>query len=186
MTVEHDWERTIVARLTAGDPAALAALYDQFASFVFGLARRVTRDHSLAEEITNDVFTFVWERPDRIDLDRGSVRSLLGTVTHRRAVDCIRSAESARRRMIKQAEEARLETPDIAETVDAFLYAEDVRRAVAALPETERTPILLAYFDGYTYRQVAERLGIPEGTAKSRIKRALAGLGAALPQDAGS
>jgi RNA polymerase sigma-70 factor (ECF subfamily) len=189
MACETDWEQLMIVRLTAGDPSALAALYDRFAGFVFGLARKVTRDQSLAEEVTNDVFGYLWEHPGRVDLGRGSIRSFLGTIAHRRSVDRIRANEATRRRLGRYALGQDLDADratDIAEQVVASAYADQVRRAVAELSEPERTPILLAYFEGCTYREVADRLGIPEGTAKSRIRKGLSVLGQALNQEMAS
>ena len=180
MTDKRDWEHTTMARLCAGDGAALGELYDQFGGFVFGLARRITSDTDLAQEVTQEVFCYLWQHPDRFDGARGSVRGFLGTLAHRRAVDLVRSTESIRRTATRHAAQRTLTPPDIAERVDAYLQAEDVRSAVAELPEEQRVPILLAYFEGYSYRQLAELLGIPEGTAKSRIRRALARLNASL------
>ena len=186
MACDTDWEQLMMVRLTAGDPSALVALYDRFAGFVFGLARKVTRNQSLAEEITNDVFGYLWEHPDRVDLGRGSVRSFLGTVAHRRSVDRIRSSEATRRRLFRYTLGQEVDAgrvADIAEQVVANAHSDQVRRAVADLPEPERAPILLAYFGGFTYREVAARLGIPEGTAKSRIRKGLSVLGEALDQE---
>lgn len=169
-----------MARLRAGDGAALGELYDQFGGLVFGLARRITRDTDLAQEVTQEVFCHLWQHPDRFDDDRGTIRGFLGTLAHRRAVDTVRSTEAYRRTATREAAQYPPTPPDIAERVEAYLQAEEVRSAVAGLPEEERVPILLAYFDGYSYRQLAELLGIPEGTAKSRIRRAMAHLNASL------
>lgn len=180
MSDRGDWEQTTMARLGAGDGAALGELYNQFGGFVFGLARRITRDTDLAQEVTQEVFCYLWQHPDRFDGARGSIRGFLGMLAHRRAVDSVRSVEAMRRTATRHASQREPTPPDIAERVDAYLQAEDVRSAVAGLPEEQRVPILLAYFEGYSYRQLAELLGIPEGTAKSRIRRALARLNASL------
>src|SRR3954462_14952474 len=86
-------DAALLARLQAGDDLALAAIYDRHAGLVYGLARRVTRDEQLARDITQDVFSYLWELPDRVDLSRGSVRAYLAVVTHRRAVDEVRRNE---------------------------------------------------------------------------------------------
>jgi RNA polymerase sigma-70 factor (ECF subfamily) len=166
------WERTTRDRLIAGEEGALNEIYDQFASFVYGLALRVIGDARAAEDVSQDVFVTFWERPDAFDPDRGSLRTWLGTLAHRRAVDHVRREEARRRRAIKDA--ARPETtPDVEEMAIALVTAERVRSALATLPGDQQRAIQLAYFGGKTYRQVAEVLGIPEGTAKSRLRLGL-------------
>lgn len=165
-------ERALARRLCAGDDTALTELYDTYSPFVFGLALRVIGDRSAAEDVTQDVFVGLWAQPDRFDPDRGSLRAFLGTLTHRRSVDLIRNEESRKKREDKTSAE-----PVFAAQVDEdalrSVTARTVRIAVAALPATQREALELAYFDGHTYRQVADRLGIPEGTAKSRLRLAL-------------
>jgi RNA polymerase sigma-70 factor (ECF subfamily) len=170
-----------MARMRAGDPTALAEVYDQYAGYVFAIARRVTLDASLAEDVTQEVFCQLWERPAMFEPDRGTLRSFIATLAHRRAVDCVRRQEATRRRDVKDLHHPP-DQPDIAEEVGAFLLADDVRAAVETLPEEQRTPVLLAYFRGYTYRELATILGIAEGTAKSRIRLALAKLRRALSE----
>jgi RNA polymerase sigma-70 factor, ECF subfamily len=166
------WERTTRDRLIAGDEGALNEIYDQFASFVYGLALRVIGDARAAEDVSQDVFVTFWERPDAFDPARGSLRTWLGTLAHRRAVDHVRREEARRRRAVKDA--ARPETtPDVEEMAIALVTAERVRSALATLPDDQQRAIQLAYFGGKTYRQVAEVLGIPEGTAKSRLRLGL-------------
>lgn len=166
----RQWDKELHDRLVAGDEAALGELYDQFSAMVYGLAARVTRDWSAAEDITQDVFVRLWEHPEAFDPARGSLRAWLGTITHRRAVDFVRRAE-VRRRYASDAVPQRPETPvpNPEEMAVAGAVAKSVQAAVDGLPPAQRDAILLAYFDGKTYRQVAETLGIPEGTAKSRL-----------------
>jgi RNA polymerase sigma-70 factor (ECF subfamily) len=171
------WERTTRDRLIAGEEGALNEIYEQFSSFVYGLALRVIGDARAAEDVSQDVFVTVWERPAAFDPDRGSLRTWLGTLAHRRAVDHVRREEARRdearkRRAIKDV--ARPETtPDVEEMAMALVTAERVRSALATLPDEQRRAIQLAYFGGKTYRQVAAVLGIPEGTAKSRLRLGL-------------
>jgi RNA polymerase sigma factor (sigma-70 family) len=122
--------------------------------------------------VSQDVFVGLWERPDAFDPDRGSLRSWLGTVTHRRAVDHVRREEARRRRAERAAGRISV-TPDVDEMATALVTAERVRAALDVLPADQRTAIQLAYFGGRTYRDVARILGIPEGTAKSRLRLAL-------------
>jgi RNA polymerase sigma factor (sigma-70 family) len=166
------WERTTRDRLIAAEEGALNEIYEQFSSFVYGLALRVIGDARAAEDVSQDVFVTVWERPDAFDPDRGSLRTWLGTLAHRRAVDHVRREEARRRRAIKDASRPQT-TPDVEEMAMALVTAERVRSALATLPDEQRRAIQLAYFGGKTYRQVAEVLGIPEGTAKSRLRLGL-------------
>ena len=165
-------ERSLAQRLRVGDEAALGELYDLHSGFVFGLALRVIGDKQAAEDITQDVFVSFWERPDRYEPDRGTLRAFLGTLTHRRSVDFIRREEARRRRETKTSLEPRIAT-GVDESALRTLTSESVREAVALLPPAQREALELAYFHGHTYRQVADVLGIPEGTAKSRLRLGL-------------
>jgi RNA polymerase sigma factor (sigma-70 family) len=162
-----DKDKEVCERLTAGDEAALGELYDEFSPLVYGLAARVTRDWAAAEDITQEVFVRVWEAPQAFDPARGTWMGWLCTMTHRRAVDWVR--RSAARHRHSAAAAPPVAAPDPEETAVAGSVAKSVQVAVNDLPEAQREVIRLAYFDGQTYRQVAETLGIPEGTAKSRL-----------------
>jgi RNA polymerase sigma factor (sigma-70 family) len=172
------WDEEVCERLVAGDEAALGELYDEFSPLVYGLAARVTRDWAAAEDITQEVFVRVWEDPQAFDPARGTWRGWLGTMTHRRAVDWVRRGEVRRRRTADAAPPPA--APDPEETAVAGSVAKSVQAAVDDLPAAQREAIRLAYFDGQTYRQVAETLGIPEGTAKSRLWLGLRRLAARL------
>lgn len=178
-------DSVLLARVCAGDHAALGTLYTRHASLVFGLARRVTRDEQLARDITQDVFTYLWERPDRVDQTRGSLRTYLAVVAHRRAVDEVRRAE---RRARIEVDVATPEFEDGPETAVVEEAAQRWRRdrlqaALRTLSAEQRTALGLAYFDGLTYRQVAQALGLPEGTVKSRLRLALHKLRVSLGDD---
>jgi RNA polymerase sigma factor (sigma-70 family) len=179
VVVSSDWERDVRERLVGNDDAALAEIYDQYSSFVYGLALRVVGDARAAEDISQDVFVGLWERPAAFDPDRGSLRTWLGTLTHRRAVDYVRREEARRRRAERDAARA-VSAPDVEELATAMVAAERVRAALDLLPSEQRRAIQLAYFGGKTYRQVAEVLGIPEGTAKSRLRLGLRRIAEAL------
>ncbi len=173
------WEQDVKARLVARDCAALTELYDQFGSYVFGLAARVIGDRRAAEDITQDVFLSLWERPEAFEPERGKLRTFVGTLAHRRAIDYVRREEARRRRAARDAASAR-PIPDVDELAMAIVTAEHVRSEVERLPAEQREAIELAYFGGRTYRQVADELGIPEGTAKSRMRLGLRRIADAL------
>ena len=157
-----------------GDEAAFAKLYDATSARLFGLVLRTVRDRAQAEEVTQDAYLDIWRNSARFDPDRGSAMSWLMTIGHRKAVDRVRSAEAARRR--DTAYEARDQaTPFDQTSEDAHrnLDAQRVRRALDTLTETQRGALELAYFGGYTHREVATMLELPLGTAKTRIRDGL-------------
>jgi RNA polymerase sigma-70 factor, ECF subfamily len=179
VVVGSAWERDVRDRLVDGQEAALVEIYDQYASFVYGLAVRVIGDARAAEDVTQEVFVGLWERPAAFDARRGSLRTWLGTLAHRRAVDYVRREEARRRRAERDAARA-VTTSDVEELATALVSAERLRVALDVLPSEQRRAIQLAYFGGKTYRQVAEVLGIPEGTAKSRLRLGLRRIAEAL------
>jgi RNA polymerase sigma-70 factor, ECF subfamily len=181
-----DRDALLVERIRAGDEQALAAIYDQHAGLVYGLARRVARDEQLARDVTQEVFTYLWEMPDRVDLTRGSLRSYLAMLAHRRAVDEVRRHEARSR---AESAAALPEPEDGPETrvVDAATRTWRQRHLTALLdmlPAEQRAAVQLAYYDGLTYVQVAKALEIPEGTAKTRLRSALARLRTLLTDEA--
>lgn len=171
--ISRSWDQDVRDRLVAGDERALADAFDQLASFVYGLAQRVIGDPRAAEDVSQDVFLHLWEHPEAFDPTRGSLRTWVGTLAHRRAVDHVRREESRRRRAQREAGRRPPALPDVAELATAIVTAERVRAALDALPPEQRVCIELAYFGGKTYREVADVLGIPEGTAKSRLRLGL-------------
>ena len=152
---------------------ALAEAYRRHAGAVFALARRVLADPAAAEEIVQEVFLRLWNHADRFDPERGTLRSYLLAQTHGRSVDMLRSDTSRRRREERDARATAESGYDLEREVADMAMAEHVRDALVGLPVTERRPIELAYFGGYTYREVATMLGEPEGTVKSRIRAGL-------------
>ena len=173
-------DRELARRLVAGDEDALAEAYDLYSALVFGLAHRVTGSRAVAEDITQDVFVRLWTDPGAFDPDRASLRTWLGVLTHGRAVDVVRSdVRRTAREQLDAGDVIRLEPAAWArlESVEDEDLAQRVRRAVGRLPAPQREALRLAYFGGHSYRSVAAVLGIPEGTAKSRLRQALAKLG---------
>jgi len=152
---------------------ALAEVYRRHAGSVFALARRVTADAAIAEEVVQEVLLRLWANPDRFDSDRGTLRSFLLTQAHSRAVDAVRSETSRRRRESTDAARTAEAGYDLEREVWDLAMAEQVRSALHVLPGDERDAIELAYFGGHSYRSVAEMLDQPEGTVKSRIRTGL-------------
>ena len=167
----------LLVRSASGDRVSFAELYDRVSPQVVGVALRVLRDRALAEEVAQEVLTEVWQKADRFDPDRGSAAGWIVTFAHRRAVDRVRSEQAARDRNDRVAHRDQERSYDhVADEVERRLEHWQVREAVARLTERQREAIELAYFSGHTYREVASVLGIPEGTAKSRLRDALARL----------
>ncbi len=167
----------LLVRAASGDRVSFAELYDRVSPQVVGVALRVLRDRALAEEVAQEVLTEVWQKANRFDPDRGSAAGWIVTFAHRRAVDRVRSEQAARDRNDRVAHRDQERSYDhVADEVERRLEHWQVREAVARLTERQREAIELAYFSGHTYREVASVLGIPEGTAKSRLRDALARL----------
>ncbi len=155
------------------DEAALAELYRRHGAIVAAVSARLLGDRGRADEVTQEIFTRLWQRPERFDPERSSLRTFLVTDAHGRAVDRLRSDLRRTAREERHERNALRVDADVEREVWELLRAERVRDALVELPETERAAIQLAYFDGRTYREVADQLGIPEGTAKSRIRNGL-------------
>lgn len=162
----------LLVRVSRQDREAFSALYDELSSLVFGLALRTTRSHALAEEVAQEVFIQVWDQASRFDPAKGSARSWVATIAHRRAVDVVRRAQASANR--DEAQPAEGPAADVAEQVVDVDEHDRVRHAMKALTDLQREAVELAYFGGLTYRQVAERLGAPLGTVKTRMRDGLA------------
>jgi RNA polymerase sigma-70 factor (ECF subfamily) len=152
---------------------ALAELYRRHGGAVHGLARRILRSQQPAEEITQEVFLDLWKHPDKFDIQRGTLRSYLLKRTHGKSVDYIRSEVARKKREERTSRETAAADYDIDNEVWDMAVADQVKRALDALPNELRQPIELAYFGGNTYQQVAAILRAPEGTIKSRIRTGL-------------
>ena len=164
----------LLARSARGDSQAFAQLYDATAARSYGLALRVVRDPSQAEEVVQEVYLDAWRQSARYDAGRGSVMSWLLTIVHRRAVDRVRSAEAANRRDATYHQQNNPVAHDTtAEAAEASLEAHRVRTAMQELTAIQREALELAYFGGYTHTEVATMLDLPVGTAKTRIRDGL-------------
>jgi RNA polymerase sigma-70 factor, ECF subfamily len=153
--------------------AALAEIYRRHGGAVFGLARRVCGDQAEAEDVVQEVFLRLWNLPDRFDPNRGTLRTFLLAQAHGRAVDSVRSTVSRRNREERDARSTANAAYDIEREVWDLAVADQVAEALGGLPGDERAAIELAYFEGHSYREVAELLSQPEGTVKSRIRSGL-------------
>jgi RNA polymerase sigma-70 factor, ECF subfamily len=162
----------LMARVARGDQAAFEAVYDQVAAPVFGTVRSVVRDPSLSEEVTQEVLVEVWRAATRFDPGKGSAMAWIITIAHRRAVDRVRSEQRSAERN-RRAAAAQVAYDDVAETVQDNLDRERVRRCLGTLTELQRQAVTLAYYGGYTYREVATLLGVPAGTANTRMRDGL-------------
>ena len=159
----------LVAR---GDERAYEAVYDLAAGWILGVARQVLRDPAQAEEIMQEVLLEVWRSASRFDPERGSGSAWIMTLAHRRAVDRVRSERSLASRELRSAT-AVIDYDDVTETVEANLDRERVQRCLASLTALQRESVRLAYYGGYTYAEVAELLGVPTGTVKTRMRDGL-------------
>jgi len=166
-------DAVLVVAVSRYQQAALAEAYRRHAGAVFALARRLLRDATLAEEVVQEVFLRLWNQPEKFDPARGSLRSYLLAQCHGRAVDLLRSESSRRQREERDVRRTAEGGYDLEHEVVDLAVAERVKEALQVLPEGERQAIALAYFGGHTYREVADLLGEPEGTVKSRIRSGL-------------
>ncbi len=152
---------------------SLAEAYRRHGGAVFGLARRLLADEDAAKDVAQEVFLRLWNQPERFDPGRGSLRTYLVTQTHGRAIDLLRYETARRRREERDARSAADIVDTVERHVERLVVGDEVRDALAELPEQERQAIALAYLAGHTYREVARLLGEPEGTIKSRIRSGL-------------
>lgn len=175
-------EITTLLLLTArGDEAAFRDLYDLVAGAVYGLVKRVVRNPAQSEEVAQEALVEVWRLAARFDPERGSAKSWILTLAHRRAVDRVRSAQAAAKR--DEAYGLASHEPDhdhVSADVEIRLEQRQVRRALGELTDIQRTAVELAYYKGYTHTQVAQTLDIPLGTAKTRLRDGLIHLRDAL------
>jgi RNA polymerase sigma-70 factor (ECF subfamily) len=162
----------LLGRVAKGDRAAFEELCQQIAAPVFGTVRAVVRDLPQSEEVAQEVLIEVWQKAPRFDPGRGSAVAWVTMIAHRRAVDRVRSEQRSARRELQAAVHA-VAYDDVAETAEANLDAERLRRCLRSLTGLQCEAIMLAYYGGYTYRQVAALLGVPAGTVNTRMRDGL-------------
>lgn len=164
----------LLTRVARGDESAFERLYELVVGPVFGLVRRVVRDPAQSEEVTQEVMVELWRTAARYSPERGSAMAWIMTLAHRRAVDRVRSAQSATDREDRVASGSMARPFDeVAEQVTQRLEQEQVRRCLGTLTELQRESIMLAYYGGRTYREVGELLDTPLGTIKTRLRDGL-------------
>jgi RNA polymerase sigma-70 factor (ECF subfamily) len=162
----------LLADVARGDQRAFEAIYDRAAGQVLGVVRRVVRDLAQSEEVMQEVLLEVWRSASRFDAGLGTGTAWIMMLAHRRAVDRVRSEEKAAHRELRAAT-AEIAYDDVMEAVEARLDRERVRRCLDTLTRLQRESITLAYYRGYTYAEVAELLGLPAGTVKTRMRDGL-------------
>jgi len=176
----HLSDEALVALVARADEDALAELYDRFGRMAYGLALRVIRDSALAEDAVQDAFLNVWRSAESFRADRAKASTWVLTFVHRRAVDLVRREE---RRRTEPEEAAPVPAgPGADEDAERRSKREVVQDALRRLPPEQREAIELAYYGGYTQSELAERLGEPLGTIKSRMFTGLKRLRALLDE----
>ncbi|MFP5072763.1 RNA polymerase sigma factor [Pseudonocardia nantongensis] len=166
-------DHRLVQRIVSGDSTALGELYDRFGRQAYSLARRICADEGLAEDVVQEVFLAFWRDPSRFDPARGRFGTWLLTLVHHKSVDAVRRESAVRRRTVPASEDGAEWSappgPGADEGAISSLIAGEVRNALGRLPAEQRQVLALAYFGGYTQREVAALTGVPLGTVKSRM-----------------
>jgi RNA polymerase sigma-70 factor (ECF subfamily) len=162
----------LLGQVARGDRAAFEAICHRFGAIIYGTVRSVVRDPCQSEEVAQEVLVDIWRSASRFDAGRGSAMAWVTTIAHRRAVDRVRAEQKSAERELRAAS-AVIAYDEVAETVEANLDRERVRRCLASLTSLQREAVTLAYYGGYTYRQVAQLLGVPAGTVSTRMRDGL-------------
>jgi RNA polymerase sigma factor (sigma-70 family) len=177
----------LVELVAQKDAGALEALYDRYGRPAYSLARRILTEETLAQDVVQEVFLSLWRDARRFDAGRGTVATYLLSMTHHRAVDVVRREENLRR--WRTSDEGLELEPDpkarVEDEVEASERRAEVRAALGQLPAAQREAVALAYFGGYTQREVAALVGVPLGTVKTRMAAGMRKMRQAL-QDAGT
>lgn len=180
---ETSGESDLLSGLAAGDQRCLAALYDRYGNAALGLAFKVCGNRTIAEDIVQEAFLALWQRPDSFDAKRGSAGSFLMGIVHHKAVDAVRREASVHRREENFAVDPQESSEDeVVEAAWLSMRKTKVLSALRQLSPVQREALELAYLKGLTYSEVAERLNIPLGTAKTRMRDGMIRMRALLEQ----
>lgn len=164
----------LIRQVARGDHDAFALLYDRIGGSIFGIALRVLRDHTQAEEVAQDVLLEIWLKAGQFTRQDGKVMPWAMTIAHRRAIDRVRREKAATdRENLAHRLEVRRPVDDVVETALANLQDQQIRSALDSLSDLQRQSITLAYYAGYSYREVSEALDAPIGTVKTRMRDGL-------------
>lgn len=162
----------LIARIRSGEPDAMSALYDRFSRIVYAVALRVLGDPMAAEDVLQEVFMQLWRNPQLFDSSRGSMAAWLSVVTRHKAIDQLR-----KRRPETDVNDVQLFTDSkLDEHVHRNIEMEKVRTVLDKMPQDQRSSLEMAFFEGLTHTEIAEKTGTPLGTIKTRIRSALATL----------
>ncbi|HUR15675.1 MAG TPA: sigma-70 family RNA polymerase sigma factor [Candidatus Limnocylindrales bacterium] len=174
VTVSAESDEELIERLAAtADEVALSELYDRYQAPMYGLAMRITRDAALAQDAVQEAFVGVWRNADRYAAGRASVRTWILSITHHRAIDVLRRRRPTTTLPDTETVDEALRSPDVWPEVVRALDGDAVRTAIDGLPQIQRQAIEMAYFEGLTQVEIAERTGAPLGTVKSRVRLGL-------------
>ena len=161
----------LLLRVSRGDQQAFSEFYDLLAPRILGLIRRLLVDHAQSEEVAQEVFLEIWQSASRFDPNKGGAKGWVMTMAHRRAIDRIRSTQASRNRDtrigIRDYEPA---YDDVAHTVEVRVEHEKVEAAMGALSDAQRQAVQLAYYGGFSHSQIAEKIEVPIGTVKTRLR----------------
>src|SRR5215217_3180609 len=177
----HLSDEAVVALVARSDDTALAELYDRYGRVAYGLARRIVRDEALAQDAVQEAFLAVWRTAHRFVPERAKASTWILTLVHRRTVDIVRREERRRADALELAPEPLTDSAD--ENAWLRLERERVQNALKQLPDPQREALELAYYGGFTQSELAERLGQPVGTIKSRMFSGLSRLRDLLDED---
>jgi RNA polymerase sigma-70 factor, ECF subfamily len=171
-------DQALLRRVAAGDESALAALYDRYAGVVYSVTNRILRDTGAAEEVVQDIFYQLWRSASQFDFARGSLPAWLLVIARNRAIDRLRGRS---RKLLEETEYEPVATALGLDTSAAQAEAmSKVTAALGALPASQREALELAYFEGLTHTEIADRTGEPLGTIKTRLRTAVQSLKRAL------
>lgn len=177
----------LLERIASKDREALNVLYTRYMTPVYSLSLHMLKQPSLAEEVTQDVFLNIWLKADSFNSSRGNPRSWIMSVTHHRVIDVIRSRRRSYTLTDPEGYETLERLPSTGLSVESEvaqrLDRERIMRALATLPENQREVIMLAYYEGFSQSEMAERLSQPLGTIKTRVRLAMQKLKTALQED---